>query len=131
MLLAQISPAELTDSHLQWLVKMCRVDFTGAEPKHYIADALDGKIQFWDFKHGQGLLMTQILNHPGGKELFILGLAGEGLVKEFKRLNDVLQQYAVFINARWIGGNVSNLRLVPLYEKLMGKKFSVRCAREV
>lgn len=131
MLLTQISPAELTDSHLQWLDKMCKVDFTEAEPKHYIADAVVGTVQFWDFAKGKGLVMTQILNHPGGKELFVLGIAGEGLVKRFKTLNEILQQYAKFIGARWIGGNVSNLRLVPLYEKLMGKQFSVRCVREV
>ena len=131
MLLTVLQPTSITATHLHWLQLVCSMDYTGVQPKHYLADALEGKVLLWDFDSGNGIVLTQLLQHPAGKEVFILGLAGTGLIRKVKTLNEIIQTYAECVGARWIGGNVVNARLVPVYEKLLGKSFGVKCFREV
>lgn len=131
MLLAQIQPNDLCDSHLHHLLKLCKVDFTESRPQDLIAEAWAQRLQFWDFNSGRGILLTQILVHGGGKELFIFGLAGEGMAVKVKQIWATMHEYAQYINARWMGANVVNERLERIFLSLSAKKVATRFLVEV
>ena len=132
MTLVRIHAADLTPDHLKWLRAITNLSDRGYEPKHLIQDEMLGGRQFFDIQHeaGKGILVTEVIGHPAGRELYVWGTAGENAPRVTGDVMIALKEIARLWDCQWVGWRASREGMVRLYQKYAGvspegKYFSV------
>lgn len=82
------------------------------------------KIQVWHWRgtHGEGIMLTEILQHEHKRNLNIVGLAGEGYLASLKTIYATLSQYCLQEGCDNIVGTLTDPRLAYAYRKILGAK---------
>ena len=132
MTLVRIHAADLTLDHMKWLRAITSLGDRGYEPAHLIQDEILGARQFFDIQHpeGRGIVVTEVIGHPAGRELYVWGTAGENAPKVTGDVVKALRETARLWNCNWLGWRASREGMVRLYKKYAdispeGKYFSV------
>lgn len=112
-----ISPANLTLSEVAWLGKGGRLPHVLMEPTDFAKAALKGEMQLWRIE-GRGILVTERRLRPGGDELFIQMMAGEGLISLRGELIADLAELARACGCRYLGLECANKKLIALFTRL-------------
>lgn len=75
--------------------------------------------QLWRGTKGEDhfVLVTQIFQHPGGRELRIWSVGGSGYFKMLDNAYEVLEAYAKEIGAKWITGLVKREGFEKMYKR--------------
>lgn len=129
-MIEQANPVELTETDFKWLSKMVDGYYRGARPIHLVKDAMEGRALLWRLTGDQeGMMVTQVLLHPAGKEVLVWGLAGENL--KMLPLADAVENYAKEHEAKWIGAQTSSPAMEKLFSRLNGKSISRYWLKEV
>ena len=118
--LRQIAVQDLSEQDIFWLIKATATSYTGAEPKHIMADAAQGLMQLWRVGEEEGLIVTQLLHHPAGNELHVWSMAGRGIIPRIEDIYQDLLSMAKEHNCRWIGGSPTSPGLERVYERVIG-----------
>ena len=92
--LEQLSLWSLRDEHIFWLAKMCQSSYFGESAKGVLERARRGECQVWGFNGDKGVVLTEFLQHPGGKELFVCGFAGNGVIAKLRTIQKELAEVA-------------------------------------
>lgn len=116
----QLSLHEITDTHMMWLCRVLKLEYNGYGwgPKVMLESFVSGSRQLWSL--GNGVLITQTHHHPAGKELFIWGIAGEGIVRKYREIYEALKEYALENGMRWIGGYAPKEGIIKLTTRKLG-----------
>lgn len=125
-MLRQISLEEITEKHLILLARMTKDAYFGMTVKQIVENSAQGLQQIWSFE--SGIIVTEILKHQNGTELYVCGFSGK---MNFKRAFAELRVFAKRFNARWIGGEVASPRMEKIFSRLGQKHLSTRMAMEV
>ena len=88
--LKELKVGELNEQDLEWLLRSTEASYTGMQPVHVMVDAAEGRARIWRVADGKGILVTKVLEHPAGWELYILCIAGQGL---FELFNDGAEEF--------------------------------------
>lgn len=129
--LQRLSLENITNKHVFWLVEMVKISYFGETAVSIIQRAAKGECQLWGFEKDKGVIVTEILQHPSGKEVFICGFAGDRVLAKVRTIKDDLMEFTKEMNARWLGGEANNERAGKLFEKIKEKKISSRYIMEV
>lgn len=79
-----------------------------------------------------GIVLIQILEHPGGKELYIWGLAGKGIFEKTAEIYDDLRFIAKVHDCEWIGATTARRGVGRVYERLLeAKPFALLYKKEI
>lgn len=109
--LIQIPRAELDLDDLSWLAKLVTTSPWGHGIEHWREEPSYG---FWRLRSG-GMLVTQVVTHPGGKEFFVVGLAAHK--PRAKELWAYITGLAKVLGCKWLGMNETNPQLVRIMQK--------------
>lgn len=114
---------ELTEQDLLHLDAAVSTSYTGRSVAHILTAVAQQHMDLW--RLGDGVLVTQLLDHPAGHELYLWALAGQGLVHDLEQHAEELCDIARRANCRWIGGLavrpglvrvlIRRLKVVPKY----------------
>lgn len=126
-MIVPISLESITPRHVFWLAKICQEDYTGMEAKDLILDAAKGVLQLWETP-SDGVIVTEVLQHPAGKEFLVFGIAGEGL--DILKIARWAREEGKRLGCRWVGGNTTNPKMERISKRL-AKKISSRFLTEV
>jgi len=123
--LTRIPPEELDLVDLAWLDKVAKVKPWGHSWQDLVKE--EG-YHFWRIASG-GILATEILIHPGGKELYIAELAGHKVKP--KLLWAYVNWLAKAAGCKWIGCSEVNEKLVRIMFGVGMRPVSVRMTKEI
>lgn len=98
------------------LVRLCRDDPDGNDATFYILEHAANRLQIW--RCADGLVLTQLLTNAKGKELFVRGIVGRGILRVLAELADDLKIIGKSFGCSYIGGNNMRPALAKLYDKL-------------
>lgn len=122
----------MTDTYLEhiWLDKVDEIDranlqiaveqsIFGHTVDHILAAVAHNTTQIWRGEHkGQRFIMvTQMFEHPGGREFRIWSVGGSGYVKALDEAYKVIEAYAREHNCKWITGLVKRRGFERLYKR--------------
>jgi len=102
MYLSRVANTELDIVDQSWLTEIVELLPFGNTIKGWMEDT---SFQFWRVASG-GLVVTQVWEHPTGKEFRVVGLAGRRF--KAKALRKGLDNLAAGCGARWWGAEVVN-----------------------
>lgn len=75
-------------------------------PLHYLyVDLVSNELQCWiieEYQEIKGVAVTQIIEYPLGKCLFVFQLGGSNMADWYKKLQECFVTYAIQIGAKWI-----------------------------
>jgi hypothetical protein len=75
-------------------------------PLHYLhSDLVNDELQCWiieEYQEIKGVAVTQIIEYPLGKSLFIFQLGGSNMADWYKKLQECFVVYADLKGAKWI-----------------------------
>lgn len=126
----------MTDTYLEqiWLDKFDKEDeialqmaldagIFGHKVEHILADVETFTTQLWRGEcRGQRFIMvTQMFDHPGGRELRIWSVGGHGYIRALDHSYSVLEAYARKYGCKWITGLVSRNGFERLYKRFKYK----------
>lgn len=131
--LTRVLPEDMSDGDLAWLAKVCGVSYTGVTPEGLLPELVAGTLAMWRVNGGAaGVVLTQILQHPGGRELYMWGMAGKGIIENIETIYDGLKAYGASQGCRWVGGRALRPGLTRVYEKLLGvRPFAAHFVKEI
>lgn len=113
---------------MRHLLVACRSSYTGIKPADVARTAYEGLMQIWRVGDQDGIVLTQIHQHPGGRELFVVALAGEHMIRNIYRVYSDLAAYAAVQDCKWVTGLVPREGLQMLYERDLKADTSTRFA---
>lgn len=117
--LVKISPQDLTEQDLFYLIRAAEADQYGVTAKDYLHAALEKDIRLWRIVgNGEGILGTRILQHPAGRELLVEFLAGRKVAKGLSAIYASLEPYAREHGCKWIALQAAR----PEWEKVIPKQ---------
>lgn len=111
----------MTDTYIQqiWLDSIEAEDITplqlaadvlpfGYKVEDILGDIREGYRQLWRGvnKVGRFVLVTQIVQHPGGKELNVWTIAGQGYIYGLKQAHAKMIEFGKENNCKWLTGMV-------------------------
>jgi hypothetical protein len=113
----QVPVSHATRELLVLLDKAAKAGYYGYNVSHVVKWAIEGKAQIWQLAGPDcsGVLVTQILEHPAGKELFIWSMAGQGFLANADMIMDRLEAFARAEQCKWIGGSAIHQGLENFY----------------
>lgn len=101
------------------LQKAVDASYYGHEVGHILADVQENFMQLWrgaaDGK--RFVIITQVFSHPGGKELRIWSVGGEGYIRAIETSYATLCEFAKKYHCKWITGLVNREGFERLYKK--------------
>lgn len=105
---------------LQKAVKECYYGYT---VEHILEQVFDCQMQLWRGEHkgSRFVIVTQILNHPGGKEFQVWSLGGKGYIKAIPTALPVLLAFARQYNCTWLTGYEAHSGFKRIYSMLNPK----------
>ena len=118
-----IPPALLDAEDLGWLKHATTGCFAGVGPGVILPQVVQGNAQLWRFcgERGRGVVVTQMRDYPGGRELYIWQLGGKGVLREIDYIYGVLLDFAKQNYCVWIRG-LATPGLARVYERKLGFK---------
>lgn len=111
----------MTDTYLEqiWIDKVDELDmialtkaveasYYGHKVEHILASVETFESQLWrgESPGGRFVVVTQLFQHPGGKQLLIWSIGGEGYLEAMDTVFEVLKDYARKVEAKWLSANV-------------------------
>lgn len=117
----------ITPRHVFLLAKMTKNDYFGGEAKDLIRRAALGLCQLWE--HGDGIIVTELVQRAKGKELFVCGI--EGLGARIRSAYPELLAEAKRLGARWLGGEMGNPRFEKLFHAMNARQVGIRFSQEI
>lgn len=118
----RLDPQKLSDDDLSWLLKIEPIVYTGFTARDIVLMAIQDKLQFWRIVGAaQGLIITEVMTFPKGRELRIWGMAGKGVFPlQVKYLIDDYLKVCIRWNCRWLGFTNLHKAADRIYARYMG-----------
>lgn len=115
---------------LQKAVKASYYDYRVEDILKFISDF---KMQLWRGQHQDEtfILVTQVIQHPNGKELQIWSVGGKGYVKQVNRVYEKLEAFAQAEGCKWISGQIEDARFERVYKRFKPKKVYTTWVTEI
>lgn len=127
-----LSAHELTDTDLQWLVKICAESYDDLDAEEALRGLISGNVlMFRLLEPVEGLLMITETMRTGQKEWFINGFAGKGVFSKIFLIVKGLKVFAKERGVKEITGLPHRPGLFQIYETLGAKKKAVLYGLEV
>ena len=101
----------------------------GSDATWIVLEHAANRLQIW--RCADGLVVTQLLTNPNGKELFVYGIVGRGIIGRLEDAANDLKQIAKSFGCNKIGGNVLRKGLEKLYLALGARPVYTYYAMEV
>lgn len=98
------------------LMKLARDDPDGVDATYYILEQQANRLQIW--RCADGLVLTQLLPGVVGKELFVRGIVGRGILRVLKEAAADLKKIGRSFGCVSVGGNAGRAGLKKLYDEL-------------
>jgi hypothetical protein len=92
-----------TEQHQRWLRELVKVQWDGTKLHHIVQLAYAGAVTTFEAP-GLGLILIQPVDHPQGRELFLYGIAGRGMMEQDELILDDLRTIAKVLECNMIGG---------------------------
>lgn len=124
----RISYDALTDSDLQGIIRICKLNPLGDTASDVLRKIADNSLSFWRLRDDKAdvRLILEIRVHPNGNELLICGVFGRGLFVNIARCYEHCKLIANKYFCQRITGDVYSKGLGKLYEKFGGKPLFTR-----
>lgn len=99
------------------------VGIFGHRVEHILLEVEQHHMQLWrgEYNSERFVVITQILSHPGGRELKIWSVGGKGYVKALDKTYTTLHAFAKKYQCRWITGLVKRKGFERLYARFKFK----------
>ena len=98
------------------LIKLCRQLNDDTTPEWILLEHAANRAQIW--RCMDGLVVTQLHTNPDGRELFVLGIVGHGIIGALEDAASDLKEVGKSFECSAIGGHVSRPGLKKLYDAL-------------
>lgn len=119
--LSRLYPEDIGADDLVWLNSFCKGVPLGFKPEHIVEDMLTRSLRVYRLPDpANGLIMYQVLQHPGGRELFVWGLAGEKVARVLGGIRELTHYLAAELGCRWVGGVARKPAHERFYEEVLG-----------
>ena len=102
-----VSVDELDLKDLEWLQTAREDQLGGISPGSLAERVAEGRAQLWKYTgdEGQsGIIITTVLDHEKGKELFVWLMAGRGLRPHMNEIMERLSEFAKATGCKWLTG---------------------------
>jgi len=111
------------------LQKAVAANYFGYEVSHIIEEVARLHMQLWLGREGDKcfVILTKLTTHPGGKELALWSVGGEGYVRHLEQVYQKLLMFARKEDCRWMTGFVDRKGFGRLYERFNVKKYGLWC----
>lgn len=119
----QFWPHQTKISDFKWLKKSLKGVTNGADAANIIADLAKGDLQAFRIKdkEAKGIVITQIIKHPNGREMSIWALGGERIFpKKVFELRDRLLEQAIKWNCKNFTAVNQHAAFDPIYAAMFG-----------
>lgn len=115
MRFTRIGAEDLSDNEIGLMLKVTELSPFGYTPKDIIKAVQWDSKQLWRFD--EGLMITCVFTHPGGRQLEVWGLAGRGVFREGFKAD--CWQLAKDLNCKWISAGAAGEGQARLYAKVL------------
>lgn len=122
-----VSQAEPED--IAKLERLCKEVNDGSDVAWVLLEHAANRLQIW--RCADGLVVTQLLTETNGRELFVYGIVGRGIIGRLESAANDLKQIAKSFGCNKIGGNVLRPGLAKLYEALGARPIFTYYAMEI
>lgn len=120
-LVAVDSLEKLTDLDVKYILDLCDRAYTGEEAKDIFKKAALGELQLWRIDGAvEGIVITRLLRHLSGLELYVEGMAGKRVVPNMKELFQDLLDFGKAQGVKWVGARAETKRLANVYKRQCG-----------
>lgn len=120
---------ELSAKQTDILIHLCKVEPECGTLESIIDAWFGGRMAIWST--GEGLVLTQINTLAKGRELFVFGIAGRGMIRVAQEIKRDLQVIARTFECDSIGGDVRRPGLKKLYDAFGAEQVSVYYRLEI
>ncbi len=122
----------MTDTYVEhiWLDKIDQDDILplqlavgalhyGYKVEHILQDVAVNAKQLWRGQNDKGrfILVTQVVSHPGGKELNLWAFGGQGFFLGIEAAHKALVEYGKSQNCKWLTGMTKRLGFKRFYKR--------------
>jgi hypothetical protein len=97
----------LNTAHKEKIKLLASRLWDGTTYAYIIHRLLQGELILWETANSTGLVITEIISHHRGNELFIYGIAGSGILPKRKAVLADLKEMAVLNGCKFIGADAS------------------------
>jgi len=108
--------ADVGPEEAELLIKLARDDPDGNDATYYILEHQANRLQIW--RCADGLVLTQLHTNANGKELFVRGIVGRGILRVLSEAASDLKAIGRSFGCVSIGGNAMRPGLKKLYDAL-------------
>lgn len=131
-MIQSVTAHELTDTDLQWLVKVCNESYDQLDPEVMVRGLCAGDVLVFRLLSPiEGILMITETLRTGKKEWFINGFAGRGITAKIFAIVRELREIAKTHDVAVITGLPHREGLYKVYETLGAKPRAVLYGLEV
>lgn len=130
-MLKLITPAELVADEVLFRVgvEMMKFDPHGLTLPDVLKAVEAQNMVLWSW--GEGLIVTQFIDFPAGRELMVTHLGGRGYLKRLAELRAEMEEIARKCGCRWMSGIVARQGLVKEYLEQGGEFAAAYMIKEI
>ena len=103
--IAPLAVEDLQYWHTQCIKKACNGSYDGCTPELVLKQLCLGEALLWELigDRCQAIAVTQILQRPGGKELWLWLLGGRGMQPYTPNMIELMRKYGEMEGCKWFG----------------------------
>lgn len=120
------------EEDIAWLERGLETWPLGANFQSVVEEIQEGFYQLWRVEApAEGIVLTQIIQHPYGRELHVKTLAGKRIIRNLDAIFEVLRAYGREHGCKWVGGDANSPQLFRVYERFGAKPMAVNFLKEI
>lgn len=116
---------------LAQLENLCSKLWDGTTIEDIEIEIIAERLACYQTKDGNALVLTEVLTHNNGKELFVFGIVGSGIIRQRHEIFADLELVAKSLSCCWIGAQAIRSGSNWLGESLGFAPVSTRYVKEI